>query len=175
MFGNDIIDLNYSRQESNWQRKGWLAKLFTPTEQSYIKQAKDKEQIIWLFWSMKEAAYKIYNRSSNQTFYAPAAFQCSLHHHDTSTASGQVSYHDAIYITATSINAAFIHTVARAPGYTLPISIQLENTEQQKLQLPKNQSLHRDASSIPFLMNNNTGVTSMASLSHHGKYEAIVF
>ena len=29
MIGNDVIDLQQSRQESNWQRKGFLEKLFT--------------------------------------------------------------------------------------------------------------------------------------------------
>ena len=33
MIGNDIIDLALAKKENNWQRKGFLDKLFTPKEQ----------------------------------------------------------------------------------------------------------------------------------------------
>ena len=32
MIGNDIVDLNLAKTESNWQRKGFLEKQFTDSE-----------------------------------------------------------------------------------------------------------------------------------------------
>ena len=34
--GNDIVDLNLAKTESNWQRKGFLEKQFTQKEQEEI-------------------------------------------------------------------------------------------------------------------------------------------
>ena len=42
MIGNDIIDLAFARKESNWQRPGFLNKIFTPDEQWLIANAKNE-------------------------------------------------------------------------------------------------------------------------------------
>ena len=36
MIGNDIIDLDVAKTESNWKRKGFLDKIFTANEQFQI-------------------------------------------------------------------------------------------------------------------------------------------
>ena len=33
MIGNDIVDLNLAKTQSNWQRKGFLERQFTKKEQ----------------------------------------------------------------------------------------------------------------------------------------------
>ena len=71
MIGNDIVDLHYAKHQSNWQRRGFLDKLFTESEQVFIRNANDSEKVVWLFWSMKESAYKIIARQEKCSFYAP--------------------------------------------------------------------------------------------------------
>ena len=56
MIGNDIVDLALAEKESNWKRKGFIDKIFTPQEQSLIKTSINQEIIIWNLWSRKEAA-----------------------------------------------------------------------------------------------------------------------
>ena len=34
MIGNDIVDLDLARTQSNWQRKGFLDKIFTKKEKN---------------------------------------------------------------------------------------------------------------------------------------------
>ena len=46
MIGNDVIDLAQSRKESNWQRKGFIEKLFTADEQQLIKNYDEPEVIV---------------------------------------------------------------------------------------------------------------------------------
>ena len=41
MVGNDIVDLKRAALESNWQRKGFLNKVFTPSEKQYIQDAEN--------------------------------------------------------------------------------------------------------------------------------------
>lgn len=60
MTGNDIVDIKQAAAESNWKRKGFLEKIFTPHEQEYIGQSALPEEMVWKLWSMKESAYNIY-------------------------------------------------------------------------------------------------------------------
>ena len=60
--GNDIIDLNLAKTQSNWERKGFLEKQFTEQEQEIILNSTNSFLQVWLFWSMKEAAYKCYTQ-----------------------------------------------------------------------------------------------------------------
>ena len=60
MIGNDIIDLDLTKIQSNWQRPKFLEKIFTLKERNFIQKAEDPELEVWKLWSRKEAAYKIY-------------------------------------------------------------------------------------------------------------------
>ena len=78
MIGNDIIDLSVAKLESNWQRIGFLEKQFTEKEQQLILTASNPFVLVWKFWSMKEAAYKVYAQENEMRFFAPKKFNCLL-------------------------------------------------------------------------------------------------
>ena len=78
MIGNDVIDLSLAKTESNWQRKGFLKKLFSNDEQQLILEASNSFEMVWRLWSMKEAAYKIFTQQHNMRFFAPKKFECKL-------------------------------------------------------------------------------------------------
>lgn len=71
MIGNDLVDLQQAAKDSDWTRKGYLDKLFTASEQFLISTAKSQNQMVWLLWSMKEAAYKVHTRDSGVRSFAP--------------------------------------------------------------------------------------------------------
>jgi hypothetical protein len=77
-FGNDIIDLKHTRHTTNWQRPGFLDKQFTATEQHYIFKSNHSFNTVWLFWSMKEAAYKCLVQHTKHRFFAPKKFNCKI-------------------------------------------------------------------------------------------------
>ena len=108
MIGNDIIDLDLTKTESNWQREGFLKKQFTKSEQLLIKKSKDSFETVWLLWSMKEAAYKIWVQQNKERIFAPIKFECELSKQD----EGTVKHKDYIYYTDSMINESFIHTIA---------------------------------------------------------------
>lgn len=66
--GNDIVDLNLAKTQSNWQRNGFLEKQFTQKEQQEIYNSKNPFLQVWQFWSMKEAAYKCYTQQVESAF-----------------------------------------------------------------------------------------------------------
>ena len=85
MIGNDIIDLSEARLRSNWQRRGFLEKVFSLEEQVMIHSASDPFQTVWRFWSMKESGYKFYLQKTPNAvrgFY-PAKINCKFDSKDT--------------------------------------------------------------------------------------------
>ena len=162
MIGNDVIDLLQSRQESNWQRKGFVEKLFTTEEQLLIKQDSDPEIMIWLFWSMKEAAYKIYNRQTKRREYIPKKLICKIISNNNSCIKGQVSCEKNVYHTKTTISNDCINTIAVSSFNDLNKVIEIEKTE-----------ILKDQYGIPYLNNLSYGIKDV-SISHHGRFEKIV-
>ena len=108
MIGNDIIDLQLAEVQSNWRRKGFLGKLFTEKEQKLILNSEDAFQTVWLFWSMKESAYKAYVQKFQHRFFDPKKFECAM----TSSTTGIVDAGDACYMTSSQINSRRIFTEA---------------------------------------------------------------
>jgi phosphopantetheinyl transferase (holo-ACP synthase) len=78
LIGNDIIDLAYTKETTNWQRRGFLAKVFNKPEQEIIAQTKEPFLMVWRLWSLKEAAYKSYLRKGGSPFNSPQRIAVSV-------------------------------------------------------------------------------------------------
>lgn len=163
MIGNDVIDLQQSRVESNWQRKGFVEKLFTDAEQRLITQHHDPEIMIWVLWSMKEAAYKIYNRQTKIREYIPKKLVCSINTLNDFQAQGFVICNGNKYYTKTQITPENIHTTAVTNSENLDNIIEVE-----KKGIVKNES------GIPYLVISSDTSLKDISISHHGRFERVV-
>lgn len=154
MIGNDIVDLRQAMLESNWRRKGYLAKLFSITEQQWIQEAENPSQIVWLLWSMKEAVYKIYSRRNNWHAFAPLKLICNSLEIKGELATGSVQCENIIFFTQTMLSAHFIHTIAseQFPMQTVKVSISSYNSQDTS---------YRN--------------TAPATVSHHGRYLALAY
>ena len=173
MLGNDIVDLNAAKIQSNWKRKGYLAKVFSTEEQMQILTSNYPEQLVWLFWSMKEATYKIINRESSKRFYSPKKFYCKLDGTD-----GLVNFEGRIYYTKTVINANLIHTISSTKKTNLAC-IQTYYGENKHDYLSEfnakslNYFIEKNADGIPNLIDKKNSERYAVSISHHGSYLAI--
>lgn len=107
MIGNDVIDLKLAAAESNWRRKGFLEKLFSDKEIAMILGSETPDVSVWNLWSKKEAAYKIFNRSTGIRSFNPKYFECA----DLSRKS-QVVFANRSVFCETETNQDFIHTIA---------------------------------------------------------------
>ncbi|SMC93866.1 4'-phosphopantetheinyl transferase family protein [Pedobacter africanus] len=155
MIGNDIVDLDRARKESNWQRKGYLEKIFTTDEALLISTAADPELMVWLLWTMKESAYKVHSRETKIRTFTPASIACCNLVLLSETATGKVSYDDRTYFTASSIHENYIHTIAA----------------QHKTAIKKASVRIKpyDPSNIDYKN------TNPACVSHHGNYLALIY
>ncbi|MCF6407865.1 4'-phosphopantetheinyl transferase superfamily protein [Chitinophaga filiformis] len=169
MIGNDVIDLHLARQESNWQRKGYLSKIFTAAEQDMICQASMPSDMVWLLWSCKEAAYKIVNRLTNVRTYNPAKFSCTLSGNKEGTACGSVSYEARDYPFISYRHDSCIHTVAVSHNIFLD-HFEIYTGSSLPVHLFSDKCLMKNQDGVPYLVNCCTYSPVPVSISHHGNY-----
>lgn len=194
MIGNDIVDRAQAKRDSNWQRRGFLDKLFSAEEQQLIRAANDLEGMVWLLWSMKESAYKATTRKTGKRAFNPVKISCTLESWSDDAAEGLVFY-ESEYRTKSVITPHYIASVAfpangfAAPGQrTTPLeradyqsqSTELRNriTQDYTTVLPgleRNAQVGKDQYGSPVLVISNSLKETIClpiSLSHHGHYGA---
>ncbi|SDX82789.1 4'-phosphopantetheinyl transferase family protein [Flavobacterium degerlachei] len=154
MIGNDIVDLALAKKESNWQRPGFLEKIFTNKEQLLILNAENPEIMVWNLWSRKEAAYKIYNRQTGIRAYIPLQLECNYE----TASSGSVCCKGNIYYTKTEVSKDKISTVAVSRICDFKAIKEL----QANVQVYKKNG-------IPYV-NDAKNVLKPISISHHGRF-----
>ncbi len=163
MIGNDIVDLNLSKIQINWQRKGYLDKIFTKNEQKFIFESKNQDQMVWTLWSCKEACYKIFNRKTNIRVFNPLQFECYNLKTINEHLFGEVNFDHQIYFTKTEINSNYIYSIATTNFKLLnKINNRFYDDYNCKPTIIKNK--HNQ----PFLIQNN--IISPISVSQHGAY-----
>jgi len=171
VLGTDIVDLKRAATESNWQRKGWLAKQFTPKEISWIKESEDSDKMVWRLWSMKESAYKVIIKEEQKAFFAPIKLQCKLQN-DT---AGLVLFQEHQVLVQTESNNQYIYTFAT--NEKRPISLEciqgIQDLAERELNMEC--SCKKNDMGIPELYHNNKKIKADISISHHGRFGSYAF
>ena len=194
MIGNDIVDRARANRDSNWQRRGFLAKLFTPSEQQLIRAASNPECLVWTLWSMKESAYKAATRKTGKRVFNPSKISCTLNTWSDEAADGFAVYGET-YRTSSLITPGYIGSLAfPAHGAFMPeqliIPFEHSHYQQQSAQLRTSVLEHyaaissvsgndvqigSDKNGLPILVIKNSAqeiVDVPISISHHGHYGA---
>jgi len=178
MVGNDLVDLNLAKTQSNWQRKGFLEKLFTVKEQIEILNSENPFFKVWLFWSMKEAAYKCYVQEHQKRFFAPKIFSCQIKKNNI----GFVNVESIEYHIKYSFTDNYIYTIAEDTNPKKMVSDiffidEIKNKTKiihQKIlcYFPETVQLQKNELGIPFLYQQNKKLPFSITTSHHGNYGA---
>lgn len=163
MIGNDIIDLALAQKESNWKRKGFLEKLFTLKEQLLISGSDNPEIKVWNLWSRKEAAYKIYNRHTQNSGFIPQQLECFDIEILEGILYGKVVCYGEVYFTKTIITSEFVETNAVA---------NLADFEKIK-ECCASKKISKQHG-IPNYFDEKQQVLFPVSKSHHGRFERII-
>ncbi len=155
MTGNDLVDLNQAALDSNWKRRGYLDKIYTLEEQALIKTARDPNEMVWLLWSMKEAAYKVYSRKTGIRNYAPTSLNCFQINTDGSFITGKVKVSDQLFHTKSYVAETYIHSLASLSATAMnEVCIAI-------YEYPNTLFDYK--------------ITSPQCVSHHGKYLALIY
>ncbi|WP_338409417.1 4'-phosphopantetheinyl transferase superfamily protein [uncultured Flavobacterium sp.] len=156
MIGNDVVDLSLAKKESNWKRKGFLTKIFTPFEQNLIHNAIHQEQMVWMLWSIKESSYKAYQRIHyNQGYYPSKIEILSLNTSNDSVIKlfevifyGETCIHNNVIKTVVVQNKVYFNSIIKS----------------------KNINYYKDTNGLPLDTLNNKPI----SISHHGVHKEII-
>ncbi len=151
MIGNDVVDLELAKVESNWRRKGYLRKLFTEKEIANIANSSDQDQMVWTLWTCKESAYKIVNRQTLERRFNPIKFECVKNHKE----EFDVIFSNQKIFCRTKITEKYIYTEAVSK------LVQFDDIE-----------IYRDSKDIAKVDNiPNCGISgNPVSVTHHGNY-----
>lgn len=188
MIGNDLVDLKLAAKQSNWQRKGFLDKLFTSKEQGYILDSDDPFKTVWLLWSMKESAYKAYFQTHNDRFFSPKNLKCHL----ILKNKGTVLINNVLFFAESKINEEFIYTVAFSEKYNNSFLTDCFEFDHQDFKTQRSQTyqkvlaafakelklpigllnIKKNAQGIPQLFQGEKLLKNSFSLTHHGEFGA---
>ena len=157
MIGNDVVDLELASLQSNWQRKGYLDKIFTNLEQVFITKSTNQNEQVWRFWSRKEAVYKLLLQQGKSKGYYPKKIACL----DDNLTTGIVCFENKKYYTKTFISDNYIHSIAVSSKANLNQIIKI-NWNENCIKINE----------IPYLKTAATLVS--ISKSHHGRFEEVV-
>lgn len=179
MLGNDLVDLDLARLQSNWKRKGYLARVFNPAEQRTILLSQYPDFTVWLLWSMKEASYKIHNRNSGLRRYEPLAYSCTLDVDGELGGKGTVRRGTESFSCRSAVSAGMLHTVALCKGAVFAglKTVFMENHQgyHQAFGSQSGLVLTRCKNGLPMVFDPALGSAGPASVSHHGRGLCVVY
>jgi phosphopantetheinyl transferase (holo-ACP synthase) len=159
MIGNDIVDLDLARKESDWKRKGYLDKIFSSGEQILIHNNSNPELMVWNLWSRKEAAYKIYNRQTGNRGFFPLRIICNWENAN----SGTVTIDSFVFYTQTEIKEDFVYSIAVSEKILFDTIQSLETVENIKKE-----------KGIPYIFDAVSKKNCPVSITHHGRFQRVI-
>ncbi|MCM8570101.1 4'-phosphopantetheinyl transferase superfamily protein [Gramella jeungdoensis] len=180
MIGNDIIDVRLILSERKSENQRFMAKVFTEEERSMIEKADDPETSLWLFWSIKEAAYKAHQRNFDLSrTLNPFSFKCKL---KASGKEGTVEVDGFTYDVQLELNSEYIHCHTSSQTVFKKIYRKYKPTKEEILKeictsldlKSRNFRIEKDSNGIPSLVDPHTTKKLPFSLSHHGNFTAFV-
>lgn len=159
MIGNDVVDLKLATTESNWKRTGYLDKVFTVAEQEFIFNAKNKTEMVWVLWSIKESVYKAFLRIDYDRGFYPSKIEITSLKKNGSEYNSIIKLKRKSFHALSKIAGGCIHTIATNCNYQLSNVYNLES----------NTPYFKDENGLPLDYSNN-----YISISHHGNFKKII-
>lgn len=173
MIGNDIVDLAKAKAESKLFRSRYLAKICAPSEIEAILNSSDSFVSFWRIWTMKESAYKAFQRQLNfQPVFNPFAFVCELE----SSVLGKVIYKNSCVLIKTLREQNFIYSEVNDSS---PTQTFFGCTADFLSRIKSEYNLN----AIPEVIKNEIGVPDLNldsgklcfSKTHHGDFQAFQY
>ena len=185
MLGNDIIDIKEAKRTSNWQRKGFLDKVFSSHEQKEIQESLDPFYLVWRLWSMKESAYKVSIQFGLERSFNPSSIQCTI----ISSEVGLISIGGLSLYSETKVSEDYIlslvNSINKQQTITKVLKIPTQNLQVQQevlcqqilAQVSTDYNYDKDDLriqktnlNVPYISHKNKKIASHISISHHGKF-----
>lgn len=179
MIGNDIVDLKIAKAENKSENNRFLNKVFTEQEQGVIRSSSNPEAQLWVFWSMKETAYKAHQRIFKLSRkIEPLSFDCYL---DEEPERGYVQIGGNSFPVRLQMNSEYIYCQTGSINSFHKIFKDKEsrsmfvNEVATKFECsPLDIRIEKDENGIPSLYFENSPRILPISISHHGRFTAFL-
>ena len=76
--GNDLVDLRSREAVGKARDVRFIARVFTAREAECIRGSSNRDNMLWLLWAGKEAAYKVAKKLSPGAIFAHSAYEVVL-------------------------------------------------------------------------------------------------
>lgn len=185
----DLVDWAQAKAESNWRRRGFLAKVFSSQEQQFILDYPDPDARVWTFWSMKESVYKLSLTQNQIRRYAPSALECQIISCHSKGLLGKVISGGKTYLTQSVFTTEYVLTTASlTEAFEKPLLVSFENTSYLCQHQTMDNSIRAHLTQRfrlpePWIQSKTSaGITSFSSLhkrvlipsTHHGHFGAFI-
>lgn len=76
--GNDVVDRDAARCLRKAADSRFQSRILSLREQRLLGASDDPETLIWIFWALKEAAFKTFRQAHRDIPFHPRSFECFL-------------------------------------------------------------------------------------------------
>ncbi len=170
--GNDIIDWQMAKTQTQKLRHRSLEKVCTPVEMEKILNDKDQLKCFWKIWAAKETAYKAWQRYTNsKPVFNPSQFNCSFLNENTilvKTPSFDITIH-------LDVTPDYIHAFVDCKGYINQIYAKTEHVHFLSELSSNNLVIRKSEFNMPLIKHTKTKKTLFISMSHDGRFYAISY
>jgi len=173
VIGNDIVDLRLAAKASNIFRRGYLQKICSSKEVKYIETADESYLAFWRIWTMKESAYKAFQRLHKfEPIFNPFAFDCD----PQDSKHGNVLFQGESVSTLSIFNEFYMYSEVFSPdcqqrffGSTSAFLMYLKN----RLSLKEMPHFEKSKLGVPYLYTTQRNFN--VSKTHHGHFQVFQY
>lgn len=174
--GNDIIDWSIAKSQHQKLRQRCLEKLFNTHEIDLILKSKSPLKSFWVLWSIKESAYKAWQRATASTpVFNPKSFEIEFDNTPLDNLSSNVTIHTVNILVHTEITKDYIYSYTGSNISYNKIFRGNEYSVFKRFLEQKNYALVKSDTGIPSVLNKNNKQNAPLSISHDGQFVAIAF
>lgn len=192
LIGNDIVDLKGQGNIRSAQSSRYLEKVFNGSELARIQAVENKEEMIWLLWSCKESAYKVWIKQGHKRFFKPKEIHVGQLELSKDGIQSEINIQGLQYYCLSNIVKGYVHSIAsdqsinKSAGVHKIIIDSSNEHRPSKILIQelysKSENLSIDSqvvkyapSGYPFLIDIKSHKRQEISFSHDGKYRALTY
>jgi len=174
VIGNDIIDWSIARTQHQKLRQRCLEKLFNPPEIDAIKHSKHPLRTYWVLWSVKESAYKAWQRETNaHPIYNPKAFHINGYSKSLNQMVSTIRIEAFSINVKTELNADYIYSYCDGIAVLNAVFTLIEWNRYKIQLLGQGWEMGKIENNIPVITRDENTIKIPVSISHDGKYVAL--
>lgn len=112
--GNDLVDLNTLDANNYPSSPRFVERVMCIEEQKFLYEQEQQKVIFWIFWSAKEAVYKITKKMNPETVFSHSSYHLKLTEwsSNSGTAKGYVIHQGTHYPVTFTVTINWVHCVA---------------------------------------------------------------